>query len=320
MLTRRTALSAATLSVFPSAWAQSEFPNRPVRLIVPLQAGGIADVAARTTMQALEKKLGKTIIVDNKPGGQFSIALQALQAAPADGHTMLAINANFCSFQVVSKLYDVQKAFAPVTVNTEATYSLVVSGKSPFKTIAELVEFGRKNPGKLNYAVPGLGTLDHMKTVQLAKAAGFEATAVPYKNGGPDMVRGVIGGEVDFTIIVTFLAKQFATNSQLRTLLAVDDVASQYFPDAPTLVQAGIKTGPLRVWGGYAVHTDTPPALTQRLYQALAETMKDPTLIDKIAGMGANVISPVKTPDETTKLLASELAWMNAVLPDLKLQ
>lgn len=319
MLNRRTALSAAALSVLPSAWAQSEFPNRPLRLIVPLQAGGIADVAARTTMQVLEKKLGKPIIVDNKPGGQFSIALQALQAAPADGHTMLAINANYCAFQVVSKLYDVQKGFAPVTVNTEANFCLIVSGKSPFKTIAELIDYGRKNPGKLNYAVPGLGTLEHMKTVQLVNAAGFTATAVPYKSGGPDMVRGIMTGEVDFTIIVTFLAKQFAANGQLRSLLAVDDVASKDFPDAPTLVQAGIKTSPLRVWGGYAVHADTPPALTQRLYQALVETMKDATLIEKISGMGANVIAP-KTPDEVGKLIASELAWMSAILPDLKLQ
>lgn len=319
MLNRRTAITATALAALPSAWAQSDFPSRPLRLIVPLQAGGIADVAARAAMLELEKKLGKSIIVDNKPGGQFSIALQALQAAPADGHTLLAINANYCAFQVVSKLYDIQKAFAPVIVAADASFCLIVSGKSPFKTISEFLDFARKNPGKLNYAIPGLGSMEHMKNVQLANAAGFTSVAVPYKSGGPDMVRGVIGGEADYTICPTFLANMFAPKGLVRTLLIVDDVRSKDFPDAPTLGQASINTSPLSVWGGYAVHADTPPALVQRLYQALVETFKEPALIQKYNGMGANVI-PAKAPDEVRKLITSDLAWMNEILPALKLQ
>jgi tripartite-type tricarboxylate transporter receptor subunit TctC len=319
MLNRRTAMSAAALAALPTVWAQSDFPNRPLRLILPLQAGGIADVAARAVMLELEKNLGKPIVVDNKPGGQFLIALQALQSAPADGYTMLALNANFCAIQVVSKLYDVQKAFTPVSINTEAAFSLIVSGKSPFKTFAEFLDFARKNPNKLNYAVPGLGTMEHMKNVQLANAAGFTATAVPYKSGGPDMVKGVIGGEVDYTICPTFLAKMFSANGSVRNLLVVHDTASKDFPDVPTLPQAGIKIDPLRVWGGYAVHNDTPPALVQRLYLAITETMKSPALVEKHISMGASV-NASKNTEEARKMIASELAWMNAVLPALKLQ
>jgi tripartite-type tricarboxylate transporter receptor subunit TctC len=319
MLNRRTAMTAAALASLPSAWAQSDFPNRPLRLIVPLQAGGIADVAARAVMLELEKKLGQPIIVDNKPGGQFLIAIQALQAAPADGYTMLALNGGFCAIQTVTKLYDVQKAFTPVSINTEAAFSLIVSGKSPFKTFAEFLDFAKKNPNKLNYAIPGLGTMEHMKNVQLANSAGFTATAVPYKNGGPDMVKGVIGGEVDYTICPSFLAKMFSANGAVRNLLIVHDTPNKDFPDTPTLPQAGVKVDPLRVWGGYAVHNDTPPALVQRLYQAITETMKTPALIEKHVGMGASVL-PSKNPEEARKFIASELAWMNAVLPSLNLK
>lgn len=319
MFTRRTALSAAALAALPSAWAQNEFPSRPLRLIVPLQAGGIADVAARAAMLELEKKLGQPIIVDNKPGGQFLIAIQALQAAPADGYTMLALNGGFCAIQTVTKLYDVQKAFTPVSINAEAQFSLIVSGKSPFKTFAEFVDFARKNPNKLNYAIPGLGTMEHMKNVQLATAAGFAATAIPYKNGGPDMVKGVIGGEVDYTICPTFLAKMFTANGAVRNLLIVHDIPSKDFPDVPTLPQANVKIDPLSVWGGYAVHNDTPPALIQRLHLAIAEVFKTPALIDKYTSMGSSVL-PAKNPEQAKRFIASELAWMNNVLPALKLQ
>ena len=316
---RRTAIGAAALAALPSTWAQSDFPKYPVRMMVPLQAGGIADVSARAVALELERRLGKPVVVDNRPGGQFLVALQALQSAPPDGHTLLYFNSNFGAVQVVSKLYDQNKAFTPVTVFTEVPFMLVVSGKSTFNSIAELIDYGRKNPGKLNYSMPGVGSLEHIKNEQLAKVAGFTATAIAYKNGGPDMIRAVIADETQYTILPTFLAMQFAPKGLVRPLLAVDSAKDRDFPNVPTLVDAGLKTNPLRIWGGFAVHVDTPAALVQRLYQAISATVQTPALAEKLTSMGSVVIVP-KTPEEVRALMASDLVWMSEAVQGLKLQ
>ena len=316
---RRTAIGAAALAALPSTWAQSDFPKYPVRMMVPLQAGGIADVSARAVALELERRLGKPVVVDNRPGGQFLVALQALQSAPPDGHTLLYFNSNFGAVQVVTKLYDQNKAFTPVTVYTEVPFMLMVSGKSPFNSISELIDYGRKNPDKLNYSMPGVGSLEHIKNVQLAKVAGFAATAITYKNGGPDMIRAVMADETQYTIAPTFLAMQFAPKGLMRPLLALDSARDRDFPNVPSLADAGLKTNPLKIWGGFAVHIDTPVPLVQRLHQIISATVQAPSLVEKLDSLGTVTIAP-KTQEDVRKLMANDLVWMSEAVKGLNLQ
>ncbi len=180
-----------------TALAESDYPNRPIKIIVPLPAGGAADVGVRTMALELEKTLKQPVLVDNKPGGLFMVGMQSVLSAPADGYTVLHLNLGMVGVQVVQKKFDLNKQLIPLTIAGDTAMALMVGPNSQHKSMKDLIAFGRANPGKLNYATPGIGAIEHLKVAQIEKVAGFTATNVAYK-GGPDMVKSVISGEVDF--------------------------------------------------------------------------------------------------------------------------
>ena len=320
--TRRRALHfagafAAALAL-PSVRAQSDFPRGPVRIIIPLPAGGAADVGVRTMALELEKLLKQTVVVDNKPGGLYQVGVQALLQAPADGHTLLHLNSDMVAVQVVQKRYDLNKQMIPLTMSGDTPMVLMVGPASAHKTMKDLIAFGRANPGKLNYATPGPGSIEHLKCAQIEKDAGFTGLNVAYK-GGPDMVKAVIGGEVDFTIAPAIFAAQFAPKGQVRVLAAVDSARLKEFPDVPAITEVGVNVTPLRLWGGFAVHADTAPAIAQRLYKDLAAAATATSVVEKLTPFGMHIMAS-KSPDEFRKLIASDAAWMTEAAKGLELE
>lgn len=321
VIKRRQALqyiaSALVLPTF-GALAQSDYPSKPIKFIIPLPAGGAADVGVRAMGQELEKSIKQSVVVDNKPGGLFQIGMQALLSAPADGYTVLAVNAGMVGVQVVNKRYDLNKQTMPLLTSGEAPMVLMVGAKTPFKTLQELIDYAKANPGKLNYATPGLGSIEHLKNEQIAKVAGFKATNVAYK-GGPDMVKAVVGGEVDYTIAPAVLAAQFAPKGLVRVLAAIDSERIKAFADVPTLIEVGIKVSPMRLWGGYVVHPDTPAAIAQRLSRELVTALSAPAYVEKMAQFGL-VTNISKSPEDFRKLIDADAAWMTEAAKDLNLQ
>ena len=309
---------AALLCASLPAVAQSDFPNRPIKIVIPLPAGGAADVGVRAMALELEKSLKQPVVVDNKPGGLFMVGLQSVLNAPADGYTVMHLNVGMVGVQVVQKKFDLNKQLIPLTVAGDTPMVLMVGPNSPHKTMKDLVAFGRANPGKLNYASPGLGTVEHLKIAQIEKAGGFSALNVAYK-GGPDMVKALIGGEVDFTVAPAIFAMQFAPKGQVKVLAAVDQARLKEFPDVPTIVEAGVNVSPLRMWGGYAVHADTPPAIVQRLQRELAAAAVSAPVAEKLTPFGM-VLQSSKSSDDFRKQIAAEVVWMSEVVKDLKLE
>lgn len=290
------------------ALAQSDFPNGPLKIIVPLPAGGAVDVSVRAMATELEKLLKQAVVVDNRPGGVFQIAMQALLSAPADGHTLIHLNSGMVAAQVVQKRYDLNRQLAPVTLSGESQMVILVGPKSPHKTLKDLVDFARANPGKVTYSMPGPGSGEHLKVAQMEKAGGFSVLAVPYK-GGPDMVKAVIGGEVDFTVTAAIFAAQFAPKGLVRVLATLDPVRLKDFPEAATLAESGLVVAPMRFWGGYAVHADTPAAIVKRLNEVLSQATVTPALVERMAPFGM-LLQPSKSPDDFRRLIAADAVWM----------
>jgi len=309
--------SLTGLLAMTSATAQSSFPSRPLRIIVPWPVGGAADVSARAGALELEKLLGYAVIIDNKPGGLFQVALQALAQAPVDGHTLIHITSSMLAVQAVHRRFDLTRGLIPITLVGDTSMVLIVGPKSPHRTLTDLIDYGRANPNQLKYASSGLGSLEHLKLAQMEKVAGFSALNVPYR-GGPDMLKAVIGGEVDFTLVATIFASQFAPKGMVRVLATLDPSRLAQFPEVPTLTEAGVSVPPMRIWGGYAVAVGTPVVAIQRLYRDLLTSSESPTMVSQMAQLGMTVFNS-NSPQDFRRQIEVDLAWMTDMVKDLNL-
>ncbi len=312
-----TAAGAASIGAAMPALAQSDYPSRPIKVIIPLPAGGAADVSVRSMGVEMEKTLKQPILIDNRPGGLFQIGVQAVLSAPADGYTLLFVYSGMLSVQTIHKQFDLTRQFDPITAFGESPTVLAVGPNSKFKTVKDLVDFGRANPGKLNYSNIGPGSVEHLKTYQLTKAAGFDAVAVPYK-GGPDAVKALIGGEVDFIITPAFFAGMFVPKGQMNLLAVMDTERLKDFPNVPTIGQAGVDVPPFRFWSGVLVKAGTPAPIVQRLHKEFVASLATPGVIKTQEATG-NKPAPSKDPEDLRKLMISEGVWMGDLARQLKL-
>lgn len=317
---RRHVLCAATAALcfgLPAV-AQSDFPNRPVKIVIPLPAGGAADALIRTMAVEVEKTLKQSLIIDNKPGGLFQIGVQSVLSAPADGYTVLYFYSGMVSTQAIQKKFDLGAQFDPVTPLGDSPTVLAVGPNSKFSTVKDLVDFGRANPDKLTTSNLGVGSLEHLKTFELTKTAGFKAVHVPYK-GGPDAVKALIAGEVDFIITPAFFAAQFAPKGQIKVLATMDSSRWVGMPEVPTIGEAGVKVPPFTFWSGLLVKSGTPPAIVARLNKEFSAALQAPSVKALIAATGG--VSPTNfNPEELRKRINTESVSMGELAKQLNLK
>lgn len=319
-LTRRDTLGfigAAGLGAVLPAAAQANYPNRPLRIVVGLPAGGAADVVVRAIGREMERSMKQPVIIENKPGGLFQLAVQAVSTAPADGYTLMYVNSGFVAVQAIQKRFDLNRQFLPLTMAGEAPSVIVVRPNAPFKSVRDLVAYGRAHPGELTYGTLGVGSIEHIKALQFLDAAGFQAKAIPYK-GGPDMLNAVIAGDINYTAINLYSAMQFIPSGRLRALVALDSTRLKALPDLPTVHEAGIKMPISHIWSGFVVHADTPAPIAQRLFKELVAAVHSPAVADILSPLGM-MVTTSKSPEEFRELIASEAAWMGAIAKQAKL-
>jgi tripartite-type tricarboxylate transporter receptor subunit TctC len=317
MISRRVFCSAlvAGAALAPSlAVAQQNYPTRSIRLLVPYAAGGGTDAIARLVANGVSEKLGQTMVIENNGAAGGNVATQQAAGAAPDGYTVLMANQG--PMVVNPHLFKNMKvdpltAFDPVTLITAAPLVLVVPNDSKFKSFAELMEFAKKNPGKLTYGSAGNGSASHLATVLLNHIAKTEMVHVPYRGAGPAL-NDLLGGRTDFMITTLPSVVGLIEGSQMRPLAVTTKARTKKFPDVPAIAESGWPDYEATAWYGFVVPKGTPQDITARLREATIETITKGVVRERLKAESAEPIG--NRPDEFAAMMKAESArWADVV-------
>lgn len=298
--------------------AQSDiYPSKPIKVIIPLPAGGAADASVRIFSESFATNAKQSLVLDNKPGGIFQIAMQAMSQAPADGYTLIHLNSGMASAQAVNKKFDLLKQLTPVALMGSTDGILAASPSAPFKTAQELISWARANPGKLNYGSAGPGSIEHLTTFALLKKYGLTGTHIPFK-GGPDAMTALAQGEIHMFITAVPLVWQFMQKNLARPLGIMVDKRSPLMPEVPTMKEQGIDLPTLQFWGGMAAPAGTPKPVVDLLQNLIAVSLKNPALQSRFASLG--MVPAVSSSEEFARQINDDLKWMTSAAQELDLK
>ena len=296
----------AALAVALAALPAHAYPDHVIRLIVPFPAGGSNDVAARLIAPHLEKALGQTVIVDNRPAAGGIVGSDAVAKATPDGHTLLLVaSSHTVTPALSSKLpYSTERDFAPISlINTNAMV-FFVNPKVPANSLTELVELARQNPGKLNYASPGAGSQTHLLIDLLSRKAGISMQHLPYRGGAPAAL-AVISGEAEFTLLAPNVLFPHIRAGTLRPIATGGATRHPQLPDVATTAELGFADVRSVQWVGMFTTAGTPRPIVDRLNAELNRIVRLPEVADKFAEQG---VTPTgSTPEEFAQLIATEI-------------
>ena len=278
-------LLLAMLVQLPSH-AQS-YPNRPVRIIVPLAAGGGMDTVTRGLAQRLGDVFGQTVVVDNRPGAGSQIALEITAAAAPDGHTLMMLSATTVIHPLLyQSRFDVVRDFATVSQVTAQGYVLIVHPSLPAKSVSELVQYVRANPGKLNYASSGIGSPIHMSTELFQVATGTRMTHIPFKGMGAAYA-DLVGGRIELSFATIISSIPHINAGRLRALAVTPPKRAAALPDIPTFAEAGVKGVVVVNWYGLIAPAKTPKAIVDRISSETAKAIQSPDMQKRLIAEGS---------------------------------
>lgn len=292
-MTHRTfalALAAAALLAQTPTPAQTAWPERPVKLVVPYSPGGTTDYAARQIAQKLTEQTGKSFFVENKVGASGTIGSDLVAKAAPDGSTFLINDTTYAMLpHLFKKLpWDHASGLVPVTNIVDTPLVVVVATSSPYKTIGELLEAARKNPGKLTFGSGGVGSSTHLGGELLKQNGKLELTHVPYKGAGEALL-GVVSGQVDVLVTAAPTAIAQASGGKARALLVTSPKRLAALPDVPTSAEAGLKGFTATNWFGIAAPKGTPQPIIDKLQAEVKKALAAPELAKRFADQGAEL-------------------------------
>jgi tripartite-type tricarboxylate transporter receptor subunit TctC len=302
------ALIAVALSfACPSDRAAAQtYPDKPIKIIVPAASGGPTDIPARLASQILQPKWGQPVVIENRPGAGGGIGARAVIASPADGYTLLAGNTSVLAvYPAVAPAagYDPVKNFAPVAKVSESYQILVVSASSPWKTVKELVDDSKTNPGKFNVAHTGAGGLPHLTGELFAVRSGAKLTGVPYRSGG-EAVTAVLSGAVQMSFESITILLPLIREGKLRALGITSSQRTPLAPDLPTMAEAGVPNYEVTTFNGIVAPAGTPANIVTMLNTAMNEGLSTPEMKATISRLGA--VSPLGSPADFAKFIAGQ--------------
>lgn len=288
------ALAAAGLgfSLVGTALAQDAYPKQPVKFMVPFTPGSGTDVVARTVAEQLEKALGQPVITENKPGAGGTLGAGLVAAATADGHTVLIHSAAHVANAALypSLKYDTLKDFTPVAMLATLPNVLVTAPGKDFKTVQELVQKAKANPGKYMYASAGNGSATHMNAEKFRAAVGIEAVHVPFK-GTPEALTDVMAGRLDWFFAPLVSALPLIKDGKLLALAVGTPQRSSVLPDVPTTLEAGYAHSDYTFWVGMFVPAKTPSAVVVRLHAETMRAVQSDAVRERLRKLGAEIAS-----------------------------
>jgi tripartite-type tricarboxylate transporter receptor subunit TctC len=281
-------LAGASLAAMSPAAAQA-YPDRPIRVVVPFAAGGASDVVARAIAPKLTDKLGQSVVVENRTGAGGSLGVTQVVRAPADGYTLLlGSSSEIAQYPnvVANPPYDAQRDFTPIALIATVPLVLTVVERLPVKSVSELLDHARRNPGKLNYGSAGVGSSTHLAVLLLTSMTGTTMTHVPYRGSAP-AVADLIAGNVDLGILTMSAVLPHAGGGKVRPIAVSTTRRAAALPDLPTIHESGVAGYNTGLWTGLMGPANLPPAIVARLHGAVAEALASPDMKEILVRVGA---------------------------------
>lgn len=313
---RRTILvaSAGLLAAPGLPRAQSAWPDRPIRLVVPWPPGGSTDTIARIFQPKLGEVLKRPIIIDNRGGASGSVgAIEAARAQP-DGYTWMLAYDNEAPNQTLLRLpYRTLEAFAPVSLVANGPLALVAHQSTPYQSFQDVIRAAKASPDTIAFATSGTGGLAHVATTLLQQEGGFKLVHVPYRGGGP-AVQDAVAGTVPLFMSNVVIISQHIKAGTLRPLGVTTAGESKHVPGCPSFAAQGFRGFQAPTWWAFFGRTGTPEPIMRHMQEALAETLADPGVRQKIEEQGADVIA--SSPDECRTFIAAEIDRWGKVIRD----
>lgn len=313
------AWGGAALVASPAALAQGKFPQRPITLVVPTAPGGSTDFTARLVSDQLSRALGQPVIVDNKPGASGNIGNQFVARAKPDGYTLLV---SYSGYHVGNPHlfkqagWDPIKDFAPVAMMTRAPQVIAVSPKLPANNLRELIAYAKANPGKLNYASSGNGSIQHIAGELFKQLTGTFITHIPYRGSGP-AVQDLMGGQVDIFITTPAGVVSQIQGGRLKGLAVTSKQRLSSLPSVPTAAESGLKGYELDSWFALYAPAGTPADIVQQLNAEVNKILLSPEARKKAEDSGTAV--EAMTPAQLADFTKTELAHWGQVIKGAKI-
>ena len=305
--------AAAICAASNLTFAQT-FLNKPLHIVVPFGVGGVADLTARAIGQKLSEHLGQPVVVDNRPGAGGLIGGNMVAKSDPDGETLLLMsNATAVSAGLFASLpYDTKRDFAPVSLLGTFDLAVVVPENSRFKSLKELIEFGRSHPGELNIGTINIGSTQHLAAELMRTQANFNAQIIPYK-GTPAVISALRGGQIDLAVELVGPLKPQVSAKTLRLLGVMGAQRAKDLPDVPTLSELpGLSNFNVSSWNALAAQGKTPKAVIEKLNVEVKKILDDPAVVKQLASF--NVHAQSSTPQQLGSLLDSEITRWSGVI------
>lgn len=305
--------SVATALAFCAVAGAQDYPNKPIRFIVPYPPAGGTDIVARILTEPLGATLGQSIIIDNRGGAAGNVGTEIAARAPADGyHILFTLSSHTINPKLYGKLpFDVERDFLPISLAAMIPQILVVHPSVPANTVQELIALAKTQPGKLNYASVGTGSPGHIAGELFKLKTGVDIVHVPYKGGGPAVI-DTIGGQVQLLFVSMPAAWQHVKAGKLKAIAVTSDKRSVAAPDVPTIMESGVADYVVNSWYGALAPAKTPPAAIARLQAAFASVLNLPQVKEKLLAQGAEAAP--STPAEFDRVIKDELAKWEYVI------
>ncbi|HEV8554106.1 MAG TPA: tripartite tricarboxylate transporter substrate binding protein [Casimicrobiaceae bacterium] len=312
-------LSALLCASPAAAQDAKDYPNKPIRFIVPYPPAGGTTIVARILAEPLAAALGQPIIIDNHGGAAGNLGTDIAAKAAPDGYTILfTLSSHTINPKLYEKLpFDVEKDFVPISLAALIPQILVAHPSVPVNNVGELIALAKREPGKLNYASVGTGSPGHIAGELFKLKAGVDIVHIPYKGGGP-AVTDTLGGQVQLLFVSIPAALQYVKAGRLKALAVTSDKRSEAAPDIPTIAESGVPDCIVNSWYGALAPAKTPPAIVAKLQAAFAKVLAQPEVKDKLFLQGAEAAS--STSAEFDRRIRDELKQWEYVIREAKIK
>jgi tripartite-type tricarboxylate transporter receptor subunit TctC len=304
---------------FQPAAAADNYPQRPIRVIIPFSPGGGTDLLMRALQERLDRGFGVSVLIDNRPGAGGTIGVTLASRAAPDGYTLLVTSASFTFAPGLYKdlQYDAIKDFKPLSMLTQQPLILAVHPSMPVKNVKDLIALAQKRPKDVFYASAGVGSNLHMTTELFKYMAKIDMQQVQYKGGGPALL-ALISGEVGVSFTGVLSSKPFRKSGQLRPLAVTTKTRSPAVPDLPTIDEAGVPGYDKGGWTGMFAPAKVPDPIIGRVYKVVADVLKDPDAAKQLAEDG--LVAVASSPPDFTQFVQAEIAEWSKLIQEMKLR